>query len=236
MFCAEIVNLKNRLKQIFGTSHYVDWHLNYRNHHSILFSYVILSKIHNEELLKFLAKRSCFFTLKLFHLIMMGHLFENCFLQHLAVTHRSRCWCHVRLIIKGLYVMYSFPDQLDTLCGQSYGFLQCTSYDETLQLSFFYFVAHFNKVWFLVTMRIWFISRWKCILLAVIKKNISLQPTVGSPLSQFWGSPIGFFNPVIPAQNFMGNLAIQMVIFGISPPTYTTYTYTFNPESCLYFA
>ena len=62
---------------------------------------------------------------------LMGHLFENCFLQHLAVRHRSRCWCHVRLIIKGLYVMYSFPDQLDTLCGQSYGFLQCTSYDET---------------------------------------------------------------------------------------------------------
>ena len=59
MLCAEIVNFKNRLKWIFRTSHYVDWQLNYRNHHSILFSYIILSKIHNEEILKFFAKRSC---------------------------------------------------------------------------------------------------------------------------------------------------------------------------------
>ena len=45
------------------------------------------------------------------------------------------------------------------------------------------------------------------------------------------GSSIGFFNLVIPTQNFVHDSVIPMVIFGIP-----LLVHTFNPESCPDFA
>lgn len=65
-----------------------------------------------------------------------------------AKMHRS-CFhflAHDHYLINNLCKYVLFTDQLDTMCRQSYGILQCTSDDETQQLSFFHHISHQRKV------------------------------------------------------------------------------------------